>query len=271
MRENSRRQAGTAGRPLRVVVVGSSVTFMVVPPVAGPDDDAYPALLDEELLDRGITSVTYAHARWHATAKEVLKQTEPWIRDHHPDVVVLNVGFVDCQARVLPTWLYRHAITWLPGLSGLSVRYRQRVVPHLRRAIRTWQRVTVGHVGLRLSRLAPGPFRRAVQRLVRQAVRDHSALVLVLDIDGPGPALQHWQPGIDARIASYNAILADVVRGLDDPRVVLLPTSSVVMGDQERLLPDGIHRSAEGHRLVAAAVADAVAVHVGLRGQLHGA
>lgn len=253
-----RRPVGTAERPLRVVVIGNSTTFMVVPPPSSVDDDPYPGLLDEALLDRGVIARTTLRARWHATVKEVLRRFEDWVRDPLPDVLVVNVGVVDCQARVLPTWLYRHSITWLPGTSGWSHRYRRHAVPTLRRAVRGWQRRLVGPAPLAMSRVPPATFRRAVELVVRRAVKDHRALVLLLDIDGPGPALTALQPGVGGRIARYNEVLRDVVHRYADERVVLLETSQQVMADQERLLPDGIHRSAEGHRLVAQSVADAI-------------
>lgn len=245
-------------RPLRVVVVGSSVTFQVAPDPVTVDDAPYPGLLDGALRDRGVEAVTQLRARWHATAKEVLARHEPWVRDALPHVVVLNVGFPDCQPRTVPTWLYRHVITWQPGLSGASVRYRARVVPLLRRVVRRWQQLVAGRLPLRLSRLSPAAFRRAVTRTVRHSVRDHRALVLVLDIDPPGPAVQRLMPGLDARVAAYNAVLADVVRAAGDERVVLVRTSELVAADPEALLPDGIHRSAAAHRLVAERLADVI-------------
>lgn len=261
-----RRRVGTADRPLRVVVVGNSTTFMVVPSPSSVDDDPYAGLLDEALLDRGLVARTTLKARWHATVKEVLQRYEEWVCDLLPDVVVINVGVVDCQARVVPTWFYRHVVTWLPGTSEWSTRYRRHAVPVLRRGVRGWQRRTVGRVPLLMSRVPPRTFRRALELLIRRAVRDHRALVLVLDIDGPGPALSRLQPGIECRIAVFNEVIAGVVTSFADERVVLLPTSALVMHDQETLLPDGLHRSPEAHRRVAALVADAVLSHARVLG-----
>jgi lysophospholipase L1-like esterase len=65
-------------------------------------------------------------------------------------------------------------------------------------------------------------------------------------------------PGLQERVDRYNAILERVVAREPAGRATLLRTSEVVAADPERLLPDGIHRSAEGHRLVAERIADEV-------------
>jgi len=263
---SERRRVGAAGRPLRVVVVGSSTTFMVVPAPQSVDESPYPGLLDELFLDRGIVCRTTLGARWHATAKEVLRQFESWVRDPLPHVVVVNVGMADCQARVVPTWLYRHVVTWLPGTSRWSTLYRRHAVPPLRRAIRRWQRVVVGRAPLALSRVPPTMFRRTMELLIRRAVRDHRALVLVLDIDPPGPAFTALQPGVGARVHAYNTLLHHIVSELDDERVVFVRTSELVAKDPGRLLPDGLHRSAAGHRQVAAAIVEEVLLRSHLLG-----
>jgi lysophospholipase L1-like esterase len=253
-----RRRPGTTGRPLRVVVVGSSTTFMVVPAPRGVDEEAYPALLDECLLDRGVVATTTLHAKWHATVKELLGYYEPWVRDHFPDVLILNVGMADCQARVLPTWLYRHTMTWDTGSSNAAVRYRAFVVPTIRRAVRRWQMLLSGRAPLAASRVPPEMFRRGIARFVRHAARDHGALVLVLDIDPPGEALLRLQPRLDERVRRYNAVLQQVVDEATPGTARLVSTSKIVSRDTSTLLPDGLHRSAEGHRLVAEHLADVI-------------
>jgi lysophospholipase L1-like esterase len=262
MADQPRARRGTPARPLRIVVIGSSTVFMTVPrPKPEEDSSPYGILLREELLRRGITAEVNVHARWHTTIREVLPFFEPWVRDHFPDVVVVNLGMAECQARVVPTWLYRNSVTWLPGLSDASVAYRKRVVPHLRRSIRRWQRATVGKVPLRGSRVPPGTFERAMRRLVRLCSDDLQATVLVLDIDAPGRRVLELQPGLDRRADAYNRILRRVVDTAQGS-ALLIETSKVVADDPESLLPDGFHRSAEGHRRVAETLAEAIALRV---------
>jgi hypothetical protein len=198
------------------------------------------------------------HSQWHATVREVLPHFEDWVRDELPDVVIVNLGIVDCQARVLPTWLLRNTMTWLPGQGAAAQAYRRKVIPHLRPAVRGWQRYWAGRVGVRASRVRPAVFQRSMDRLLHLCIRQCNAYVIVLDIDRTNERLLHWMPGLQERVDRYNAILVRVVTRAHRGQATLLRTSEVVAPDPERLLPDGIHRSAEGHRLVAARIADAV-------------
>lgn len=251
-----RPRPGTPARPLRVVVIGNSCVFLTVPAADGVDDDPYPGHLRELLHERGIEATVVVHSQWHTTVKEALPRFETWVRDELPDLVVVNLGIVDAQARVLPTWLLRNTMTWLPGQGAVAHRYRQRVVPRLRDPVRGWQRFWGGRVGPRWSRVRPAVFQRSMARLLQLCARQCNAHVLVMDIDAPNDRLLHFMPGLTDRVDRYNAILERVVAR--EGGATLLRTSQVVAPDPEGLLPDGIHRSATGHRLVAVALADEV-------------
>lgn len=251
-----RRRPGTPGRPLRVVVIGNSCVFLTVPAAHGLDDDAYPGLLEEELLDRGVTARVAVHSQWHATVKEVLPLFESWVRDELPDVVIVNLGIVDAQARVVPTWLLRNTMTWLPGQGGVAWRYRRHLVPHLAPRVRAWQRFWAGRVGPKASRVRPAVFERSMVKLLQLCARQCNAHAVVLDIDPPNARLLHWMPGLDTRVERYNAILQRIVEREAANRVTLVRTSAVVAADPDALLPDGIHRSAAGHRRVARHLAE---------------
>jgi lysophospholipase L1-like esterase len=249
---------GTPARPLRIVVIGNSCVFLTVPAAHDVDDDPYPGWLRELLHQRGVEATVAVHSQWHTTITEALPRFESWVRDELPDVVIANFGIVDAQARVLPTWLLRNTMTWLPGNGALAHRYRRRVVPLLRPRVRGWQRYWAGRVGPRWSRVRPSVFERAMARLLQLCARQCNAHVVVLDIDPANDVLLSWMPGLQERIDRYNGILDRVVQREQVGRATLLRTSEVVTADPERLLPDGIHRSAEGHRLVAERIVDEI-------------
>lgn len=253
-----RRRPGTPGRPLRIVVLGNSAVFLSVPAAEGLDDACYGGHLSELLLDRDVHATTVVHSRWHATVLEVLPHFEDWVRDELPDLVIVNLGLVDCQARVLPTWLLRNTMTWLPGQGGFARIYRTALIPRLRPGVRAWQRFWAGRVGPKASRVRPAVFERSMARLVQLCARQCNAHVLLLDIDSANEALLYWMPGLQERIDRYNLILSRVAARSPEGRVTLLRTSEVVAASPEGLLPDGIHRSVEGHRLVAARIAEEI-------------
>ena len=95
-------------------------------------------------------------------------------------------------------------------------------------------------------------------RLVQLCARQCNAHVLLLDVDSANERLLHWMPGLQERIDRYNLILARVAAQAPQGGVTLLRTSDVVAADPGLLLPDGIHRSAEGHRLVAGRIAEEI-------------
>ena len=253
-----RQPPGTPGRPLRVVVIGNSCVFLTVPAAYGVDDDSYPGWLRELLHQRGVEATVAVHSQWHTTVKEALPKFEPWVRDELPDVVIVNLGIVDAQARVLPTWLLRNTMTWLPGQGAVASRYRRKVAPLLRPRVRAWQRYWAGRVGPRWSRVRPSVFERSMARLLHLCARQCNAHAIVLDIDPPNDVLLSWMPGLDERVERYNAILSRVVGPDPDGPATLLRTSEVVAAAPDLLLPDGIHRSAAGHRAVAERIAEEI-------------
>lgn len=245
--------------PLRVLVVGASMTYMVVPPRAGPGDGSYPQHLRQFLADRGCTAEVTMRARWYGRVDEHLRRFEEGIRDRLPDVVVLDIGEGSSHPRVIPNWLTRHLLTW-DRSSRLGARtYRRLVDGPVWRALRTLQRLAVGRAPLALSRLSPRRFRHDAARLVDLIRTETGAAVVAVGLDPPGSRVLHWLPGLDERYAHYDHLLQDVVRAADDPGVVYVARAV----DAERvpvdeLLPDGLHRTAAGHRMLAERLTDAV-------------
>ncbi len=249
----------TAEDPLRLLVAGSSVTFMMVPPRRSRDEATFGELLPRELRRRGVPAVGTVRGQWFGTIRDLRRRYEPAVRNVFPDVLVLVYGMAECQGRVLPTWLARHLTTWDVGGSALSREYRRRLAPTAWRTLRAWQRWAHPRVGARTSRLSPGRFRRELAHVVDMVRTEVRPLVLVLDILPAGPRLTHWMPGLQARVDRYNRVLADLVATYADDEVRLVRVSQVAAAlGTDVATPDGMHLSAAGHRAVAQLLADEV-------------
>jgi lysophospholipase L1-like esterase len=171
----------------------------------------------------------------------------PWA----PDVLVIHFGIIELQPNVVPTAVNRHFTTQHRGGKGLKGLYRRRVMADVWPPLRKFQRWASGAVGPHRSfRLAPAHFEAELTRMISVA-RSQQMLVLVCDINPPGPRLQHFMPGVDERHARYQAIVERVVAAADDDEVQLVPVSKIVRGGGDAAMPDGLHFTPSGHLEVA--------------------
>jgi hypothetical protein len=166
----------------------------------------------------------------------------------------------ECQPRVMPTWLYRSFVTWMTGTRRIDVFYRRRIMPTLWAWVRGYQRAATKLVGQSTHRLSPRRFSLELTKTIEQLVADLAPLILVLDVDPVTDKVEHFVPGLQRRVTTYNGLLREVVAGIANPDVRLLETSSLVhqLGI-DAALPDGFHRSSLGHRHVAAMIAAEIA------------
>lgn len=243
-------------RPLKVHVLGSSVSVLVEPQHGPRDGGTYAEQLAVLLTERG-TPTTASHAgTWFGRISDTLPHYEQQVRDHFPDVLVINFGLVECQSDLLPTWVVRHFTTWHRTSRAGTTVYREKVARRVWPVLRDYQQRAARHDVDRTHRLRPSRFVADLRRTIDLTRKDCGSFVLLLDIDTPGPRVEHWLPGTTARVARYNALLQQVADSYDDS--VQLVRAAAQLTDPTTQLPDGLHRSREGHGLTAALLADEI-------------
>jgi lysophospholipase L1-like esterase len=248
---------GTPERPLRIVVVGSSVGLYVRPPRAGPLEGTYADLLEAMLHDHGICAVVTNRSRWLLMVTEAHRRFQELVLDHRPDVLVLALGFVESQPRLAPLWSVRMLFTWRPRLSGLARRVRRTMLGPL-----WWVYVHLSPVLIRWmpwlpSRVRPTTFRRGIEAMTRLARKERAALVLALDVPEASDRVERTLATINRRIDETNLALRALAASPDGPDVVAVSEIVRDLGP-DAALPDGIHLSALGHREVATHLVDRI-------------
>jgi hypothetical protein len=239
-------------RPLRVHVLGSSASVLVEPSHGPRDGGTYGEQLAGLLTDRGVPTVTSHAGTWFGRICDAIPHYERDVRDHFPDVLVVNYGMAECQSDLLPAWVVRHITTWHRTSRAGTTVYRSRLVPRVWKLLRGYQR-RVSRIDRVTHRLRPSRFVTDLSRTIDMARKDCGCLVLLLDIDPPGARVEHWLPGTARRVEHYNELLAGVAGGYDDS--VRLVRAGAALTDPATQLPDGLHRSAEGHALTAGLLA----------------
>jgi hypothetical protein len=243
-------------RPLKVHVVGSSVSMFVEPAHGPRDGGTYGEQLAAMLTADGIPTVTTQVGIWFGIVKELLPRYEEDVRNRFPDVLVLNFGMGESQSNVLPHWAAKHFTTWHQTSRRGAGFYRGRVLPRVWKVARSYQRLA-GRLDRDVThRQRPASFQADMRRIINMVRKECGSLVLCIDLDPVGSRVEHWLPGSARRAAHYNRLLAEVVEEFDDD--VRLVRASTTVDDVATMLPDGLHRTLEGHRRTAVLLADEI-------------
>jgi lysophospholipase L1-like esterase len=246
-------------RPLSVVAFGNSVASLIMPERTDRSEGTYLEVLADVLAGMGVPAIPHQESRWFGFLHAAMRDYVPRVRAHSPDVLVVQFGLNEYQPWIVPIWLVRHLLTQGEAVSRVARRYRRHVGLPLWKLVRGFRRRVSPLVGMRTWQTTPRRFEGQLRKLLRVSRRDTKCLVLVLDIDRPGPVLQHFLPGVDARHAVFQEILERVVREVDDPEVRLFRVSEVTAGIGPEAMQDSMHYTAATHRVVGEALAAEVA------------
>jgi lysophospholipase L1-like esterase len=242
----------SSDRLWRILVIGNSVTT-TVPGRASRLQGPYPELLEARLRAEGVNAeVRNAGREFDLIHRGVYRYHEEE-RTWCPDVLVVHYGMAEAQAPVIPHGVYNHFMTWNKGLRKPASVYRGRFAPGLWRRLRAFQRWAHPKVPMRITRMSRRRFAGELERVIQMARHEHR-LVLVVDINPPGPRILHNLPRLDERRDVFQQILKDVVQraSANDDDVRLIEAS--VLCDEfgiDETLPDGYHWSSAAHERVA--------------------
>lgn len=228
--ESSRAPATTtAPRKPRVLLITDSLGVPRAVPSPVPAETAWPYQVSHTLSDRFDFYYILFPGLHTGMIREMLTKQLP---AYAPDIILTQVGIVDCAARALGE-NERKAVQRLPGFLRTPILWFVR--RHYARLVR-WRR---------LAYVRPEAFRATWEQL---AAAFPDAVFRILPIAPSCASYRERNPLIDERIRTYNAILSEVwgdclLQDLYD------------RADPERLfLEDNHHLSPYGQAIVAARV-----------------
>jgi lysophospholipase L1-like esterase len=241
-------------RPLSLVAFGNSVATLQIPVRADRSDGTYIEVLADLLGAAGIPAVPHLESRWFDFLHRAMRHYEARVRVHAPDVIVVQFGLNEYQPWLAPVWLLRHLMVQNQAVSRTARAYRSKVTPRLWKWMRTYRRAGVV---CQVSVPAYGEtarFEGNLRRLIRNVRREARPLVLVLDIDHPGPTLEHFLPGVGVRHPVYQELIGRVVAEAGDPEVRLVRVSAITAAIGPQAMADGMHYTTATHFAVGQAL-----------------
>lgn len=228
----------------RILVVGNSTTYMVVPqPATIPP---WPRLLEHRLRARGIDARVDLDPEWFGLLPDGARRWREQWRGHHHDVLVIVYGFVDMQPNLVPTPVVRWATTWDKGVGTRRARVRARATELVWPPLRRLARRTADNLAQVTWRVHPDTFARTLRAWIDQAVHDGTAVV-VADIQPVVGRYEYAFPGLSARRDRYQRVIEAVVASAP-AGVVRWRQSEIDPG------PDALHFDEHGHLAAAEAL-----------------
>lgn len=241
--------------PLRVTVLGSSVSLLVTGPrTEGTPYLTYPSYLDR--LSGGSLELQVTNlSRIYGLVSDFASAWAYPLARTRPDVVILQFGLGEAFPRVTPRWLNNF-------LLGVGRRH----APVRRQAWRAARPLLmrIHHVERRVDRRVPTwwarmsseRFERELRALALKITEQIGARVILMTAYQATDRAPFHGPPMDRRVEENNRRIMSVASSVG---AEVFHLDKVVGGYGEDALPDGLHMSVEVHRIVATALADMLA------------
>ena len=176
-----------------------------------------------------------------------------------PDCVIISYGVVEEGLRQTVRWVNNRTITnyYLNSVfdrrcvfGSAPARLTGLVLRVMNGAIRC---VAVA-LGFRCHWMSVPWFLDVLERTIARVLGETSARVVVIGISPCSPRIEQRARGSSEAIAVANSVLAALCERAGERVTFVDPAGALGGAPLEGMVPDGIHFSAEGHRLVASAL-----------------
>ncbi len=224
---------------LKIAIVGNSLGLRVRPPEKFPYNKNYGVILEELLQKRYPQKVVWVEnlSMGRATILDTWANIDN-ILNAFPNYYIINLGVTDASTREIPLW-YSNIInsrrpSWLRTLfMGFYLFVIKRIRPQLvlLRGKRPW--------------ISKRRFAKHFEKLIKFLKKETNAKIIIISINKAGKRIEKLLPGSSQNYLLYNKIIKNIAL---KHGALYLDSMSVV---PEEYLPDGIHLSIEGNKIIA--------------------
>ena len=242
---------------LKITVMGNSTAIWVAPERADRGDGNYGEWLEALLPQRGLPVSLINLAAWNELLPKAVCRFGSAVRAGMPDVVILQYGIIEAFPAYVPVALHNYLRSWHVHAGFGRTFFRHQVRKLIWKRARSFQRRGAARFGPRTHHVGPARFASELKKLMYDIHLDQQALIVVCGVARPSASLRAAIPGIEHRVDLYNNLLrqacADATKG-----AACFIDLHAVLPDEPSYVPDGLHISPQGHRLVGLAIADRI-------------
>ncbi|MFC1628600.1 SGNH/GDSL hydrolase family protein [Gemmatimonadota bacterium] len=235
---------------MRVSVIGNSVGMRIRPPCRGKQDMLYSARL------AGQGHEVSNHTRAGIMINEAFGYLDDEVITEHPDFVILNFGIVEVCFRQTPrrlqnSLIHNYYLNQLHGRPFMFLSGWRRVRHLILRVINGSIRRGAVILNLRWQWFRTERFMTVMKSMIDVLLKETSAEICLIGINPCTARIERVVRGTSEEISRTNALLRELAASYPARIHFLDPIDVLGKDEAADLVPDGIHYSAEGHRLMA--------------------
>ncbi len=242
-------------RKQRICILGNSVGFKMRPPRQSAEEKTY----GEILSDNGycVRNISKAGVMLNEAFASLDDELITWF----PDTVIIQFGVVEmCQRqtsrRLNNRLIKNYYLNMVHGRAYVFDSLFTKVLETLGRIVNGGGRRFVGLVGLRWQWLSLDRFLSVLEAVLEHVNKETGAMTLMVGINPVSPRITRILPDSGEIIEAANAAMKNLAARFPG-RVRFLDMKELIGGNMvETTVPDGIHLSAQGHRLLAERILD---------------
>lgn len=238
--------------PPLVCILGNSVPMIVQPLRKDPSEKTYV----EHLRENGFSIIN--GSKQSVILSDLYFYLEDECTRHYPEYVIFNFGIVECTYRARPRWLQNYFSMNAWNNSIINKGYNDGIKRGIKfvgkRLFRKFIERPLFAMGVKHRWLAPGDFRFILRDVAKRIFSDTPVKKIVL-IGMPPVAswVERQAPGTQQSITEYNAVSESLQKEYENI-LYLDPSSLAPPENMKEFTEDGIHFTAQGHRLIAQAL-----------------
>ncbi len=233
-------------RPFRICILGNSVGLRMRPRRKYKSERNYCELLMRD-------HIVFNRCRAGTMITEQFRYMDDDLIAHFPDITILNFGIVELFHRRTFRYINNQPIRnyYNNGILGRNYTFGSSAAGLLARAINALTNRVATMLGISWQWLDTNRYLRVLRDICDCAIAETSTVIVILEVPRLSPASSKYSPTTDHRIRSVNSAIHAWAQE-SEGRIIVLPVNTLIPEDSalERLIPDGIHFSALGHRIV---------------------
>jgi lysophospholipase L1-like esterase len=226
----------------RILVLGNSEVLHIRPPRSNWQELTYTEIIKNDIPGAEVMNKAFGSSE----VKNVLIEFDKYVHSYFPDIIILHFGVNEAAPRMLPRplWFFIFADKNEPVYGPLTMSFFILLRKIFGKLTTFYSLISGGRGWVNVK-----DFKYVYSQLLNKIDKELKSKIIIINI---GPVTEKKEkdlPGFNRKVAEFNAAINELAKERSVDLVDIYNLCNRLGVD--RIRPDGVHFSPEGHKLVA--------------------